>query len=204
LLLHPVDVNNFFSHLKPFFMARVRNNATDRMSGKVDQFVYRNRNGKTVAARKPDRSRVPASEAQEAVRTKFRMATRYAKSVMSDPQKLALYAEKVTEGRSVHNLAVADFFDAPGITEINAFSYAGNINDKIAIRVDDKCPVAMVHVKIVRGDGSVVEQGLAVTTTSSVHWEYSCTAANTAAIGSTVIITAIDLPGNMTEKQKTI
>jgi hypothetical protein len=185
-------------------MAQVRNNATDRMSGKVDQFVYRNRNGKTVAARKPDRSRVPASAQQEAVRTKFRMATRYAKSVMNDTQKLALYAEKLTEGKTIHNLVVADYFDAPGIEDINTFGYAGNINDKIIIKVDDKFPIAMVHVKIERGDGSVVEQGLAAATLSSEQWEYTCTAANTAVIGSKVIITALDLPGNMTEKQKPI
>ena len=184
-------------------MARVKNNATDRMSGKVDQFVYRDRNGKTVASRKPDRSRVQASESQEAQRKRFRMATRYAKSVMDDPQLLALYEERAIGDISAYNLAVKDFMDAPRIEDINPYRYAGNINDKIEIAVDDVSPIATVYVKITKSDGSVVEQGQAVMK-SAISWEYTCTALNAPVIGTIITVTAIDHPGNRSEQQKTM
>jgi hypothetical protein len=70
-------------------MAKARNNATDRMSGKVDQFVYRRWNGETIASKKPEKSKKPRSERQVEVSKKFRRASRYAKAAQNGLAKCA-------------------------------------------------------------------------------------------------------------------
>jgi hypothetical protein len=183
-------------------MAKVRNNATDRVSGKVDQFVYRNWYGQTVMARKPDESRKAPSENQENVRDRFRLAVQYAKAAMSDPLMKAFYASKATPGKSAYNMALADFFDAPRIKDINTAGYSGNTGDRITVTAVDSFKVNNVHLKITRPDGSLVEQGEAIL--GSVFWEYSCTTNNVSFTGCIVTVTAFDIPGNATIEQKNL
>jgi hypothetical protein len=123
---------------------------------------------------------------------------------IGDPQKKAIYAEKVKPGLTVYNLAFSDYFNAPDIHDINVGGYAGNLDNKIHIEVDDEFYVALVRVKITHADGSVVEQGEAVKGTDGLRWEYTCTAANAFNSGNIVTATAWDLPGNSSVKQKTI
>lgn len=185
-------------------MAKARNNATDRMSGKVDQFVYRRWNGETIASKKPEKSRKPRSEQQVEVTKKFRRASRYAKAAQNDPQKNGIYAEHLKPGLSVYNLAFADYYNAPDIRDISVGGYAGILSNKIHIEVDDEFYVALVQVKITHADGSVVEQGEAVMGTDGLRWEYTSTTANAFSAGNTVTVTAWDLPGNSSVQQKTI
>jgi hypothetical protein len=183
-------------------MAKVRNNATDRVSGKVDQFVYRNRNGKTVMARKPDESSKPPSAKQENAKDNFRLASQYAKGVMDDPALKAFYASKAAPGKSAYNMAVADYFDAPRIKEIITNGYSGNVSDKIAVKAVDRFKVESLKVKITKADGTLVEEGAA--TQGTVFWEYSCTSNNASISDCIVMVTAFDLPGNFTVEQKTL
>jgi hypothetical protein len=183
-------------------MARVRNNATDRVSGKVDQFVYRNRHGKTVMARKPDESRKPPTANQENAKDKFRLAALYAAGAMNEPLIKAFYASKATPGKSAYNMAFADYYDAPRIKDINIAGYSGNTGDRITVTAVDSFKVNAVHVKITRSDGTLVEEGDAVR--GSVFWEYGCTVNNASLNGCIVMVTAFDLPGNSTVEQKTL
>jgi hypothetical protein len=183
-------------------MARVRNNATDRVSGKVDQFVYRNRHGKTVMARKPDESRKPPTANQESAKDKFRLAALYATGVMNDPLMKAFYASKAATGQSAYNMAFADYYDAPRIKDINIGGYSGNVGDKIKVTAVDSFKVNAVEVKITQSNGTLVEEGNAVR--GSVFWEYSCTVNNASISGCIVTVTAYDLPGNATVEQKTL
>jgi hypothetical protein len=181
-------------------MAKVRNNATDRVSGKVDQFVYRSLNGKTVLSRKPDKSRKPPSEKQETAKDNFRLASLYATGAMNDPLLKAFYASKATPGKSAYNMAFADYYDAPRIIDISTDLYFGNIGDKIAVTAIDSFKVNAVHVKISRADGTLMEQGSAIQVMA--NWEYSCTTGNASFSGCIVTVSAFDLPGNSTVEQK--
>jgi hypothetical protein len=183
-------------------MARARNNATDRASGIVDQFVYRTRNGKTFLVRKPQRSRKRPSEKQQNARDRFRLAALYAKQAMNDPVLKAFYASKVTYGKGAYNMAFDDYLDAPRIVDISTGRYSGSIGDRIVVTAIDAFKVKAVRVKITRADGSVVEQGEAVQ--GSLQWEYTCTVANPSFSGNIVTVTAYDLPGNSSVEQKTI
>jgi hypothetical protein len=190
----------FIHNLKHIIMARARNNATDRASGKVDQFVYRSRKDKTVMAKKPDKSRKPPTQKQEDVRDRFRLAALYARQAMNDPALKAFYASKATYGKGAYNMAFADYLDAPRIKDIITSGYSGSIGDKIAVIAIDSFKVKAVRVKITRADGTLVEQGEAVQGTLS--WEYSCTVNNASLTGCIIMVTAYDLPGNSTVEQK--
>jgi hypothetical protein len=185
-------------------MARVKNNATDRMSGKVDQFVYRDCNGKTIAAKKPGKSKKPPTANQENARKKFRRASRYGTSVSNDPVLRVAYENRLKPDLTIYNLAVADYYDAPAIDLVKLEGYMGHIGDKIAAAVDDRFVVAWVKVSITRADGSLVEQGNAVLGPDGTQWFYHCTVENTNLVGCVVTITASDLPGNITTEQKTL
>jgi hypothetical protein len=185
-------------------MAKVNNNATDRMRGRVDQFVYRDCNGETIAAKKPGKSKKPPTETQQEARKKFRRASRYAKSVMNDPMLSEVYAGKVKPGNTIYNLAFSDYYDAPDIDLVKVERYAGNIGDIISSVVDDKFKVASVKVKINRADGTLIEEGDAIMGADGLQWNYTCTVANASTSGCVVTITATDLPGNSSVEQKTL
>jgi hypothetical protein len=186
-------------------MARLnRNNASKGISGQVDQFEYRDKNGKTVIAKLRRKSRKPATPKQEQVRQKFRDASLYARICVQDPQLKEFYQSKAEPGQTPYNMAFADYYDAPEIKDINSKGYTGIAGNKLVLLVTDHFRVASVKVKIEKSDGSLVEEGEAVMKENGLHWEYTSTSANAAIAGSVITVTAFDLPGNSSVKQKTI
>ena len=87
---------------------------------------------------------------------------------MADAAAKAEYAAKAGESRSAFNVAVADFFGAPSIDEIDLTGYAGQVGDSIRVRATDDFKVVEVQVSIVNSDGSLVEQGSAVKQANAV------------------------------------
>ena len=167
-------------------MAQSRKNiTTEGLSGKVGNFVFRHRKSddKIFVSRTPAGSQDEPSKARKAVQRKFQRAIAYGKSAIADPATKALYAAKATEGRSVFNVAVADFFNTPKIEKIELGNYSGAIGSTITITVTDDFAVSSVHVKIENMDGSLVEEGEAVPGSFGVEWVYTATETNVSLSG---------------------
>lgn len=62
------------------------------------------------------------------------------------------------------NVAVADFFNAPNIQEIDVSAYTGQIGSVIRVRATDDFNVNDVFVHITNADGSLVEEACCLVT----------------------------------------
>ncbi len=88
-----------------------RNVVTHGLSGKVyGQLIFKQYSYGTVVSKVPDRSNVILSEKQLASAAQFRKAVAFAKQVLKDPMKYALYQSKLEEGKTVYHTAIADYF----------------------------------------------------------------------------------------------
>ena len=95
-------------------MARSTDNiVTHGLSRKVDQFVFRQRHGKTVVARVPCKY-PPPTAVQELKQNKFKEAIVYAKMILADPHIKQLYKARAKPGQTAHNVAIAEFMRNPG------------------------------------------------------------------------------------------
>ena len=92
-------------------------------------------------------------------------------------------------------MAVADWFKAPTVHEIDISGWSGEIGQTIQVNAQDDTYVAKVHV-VVRDENGILEEGEAVPG-DGLWWNYTTTA--TAQDGPRVIVTARDLPGNLAE-----
>lgn len=186
-------------------MAESKNNVvTHGLSGKIDLLVFRSRGKKTIVSRVPQKSSQPPTAAQEAVKQKFQQAVLYGKSVNANPAQKAAYEDQAKEGQSAYNVAIADFFNAPDIEEINVADYTGAIGSKIIVKATDDFEVVKVHVKIENGNGSLVEEGDAVADAIGLNYTYTATIANASLAGDKITVTAFDNPNNETESSKTL
>jgi hypothetical protein len=96
---------------------------------------------------------------------------------------------------TAYNLAIADWFHAPEIREIDITAWHGGIGQSIRVQAADNVQVTQVNVVITDSAGAVLEQG-AATRAEGLWWIYTTTA--TATDGAQVLVTAQDLPGNVT------
>ncbi len=182
-------------------MAKVDNNiVTSGLRGKLgDLIVFRTRGGKTFVSKSPN---MPNSntEAQQKHRKKFQQAVSYAKAALDMPEIKAAYAEQAKPGATAFNVAMADFFHAPHIHEVDLSSYTGQLGDLIRIVATDDFMVAQVSVSIIMANGNVIEQGEAVAHENTDDWIYTSTVEYLPAKGDFVRVSASDLPGNNVEK----
>lgn len=187
-------------------MAKAKNNiVTHGLSGKLgDLLVFSQRSGKTFVSKAPGERSGQLTEAQLGVQSKFQQAVIYAKAAIADSATKAAYASAAKEGLSAYNVAIADFFNAPDIHEIDISQYTGSVNSTIKIRVTDDFEVKTVHVNITNSDGSLVEEGGAVQEPDGIHWVYTATAENVSLDGDKISVSATDRPSNNARHQTTI
>lgn len=187
-------------------MAESKNNVlTKGLTGLVgDMIVFRNRGGKTFVSTKPKARTGELSEGQKAHLGKFQEAVLYAKAALAEPDKRAGYTQSATMTQTAYNVAVADFFHAPDIKDVDLSKYTGKTGDTIIIRATDDFKVMEVSVAIYNSDGTEVEHGLAVLSTNGVDWVYTAKAENPSLTGDRIVIRASDMPGNVTEEEKSL
>ena len=180
-------------------MAKVQNNIFIRgLSGSLgDQFVIRKgKAGSTIIAAKaasnPDRT---FNADQLAHQDAFREAIAYAKSAKDEPIYIAK-AEGTT--KSSFNVAVADWFKAPVVHEIDASGWNGGIGQTIQVKAQDEIHVAKVHVEINGENGTLLEQGDAVQA-DGLWWTYTTTTVVSNPATSMIVATAQDLARNTAE-----
>jgi hypothetical protein len=185
-------------------MAKSRNNIITRgLTGKIGgMLIFTQRGGNTIVGKVPDKSHVIFSDKQKRVLAKFQEAVIYAKGIISDPTKKALYDKVAKPGRSAYNVAIADFFNAPKIESINLTDYTGLAGQSIIVTATDDFEVKEVTVAIYNSDGTLVEKGNAQPNSNNLLWTYVTTAANDHQHGDKIVVQASDIPGNLTESQQ--
>jgi hypothetical protein len=134
-------------------------------------------------------------------RKRFQQATIYAKIATGTDGIRELYAEKAKNrsGKTAYHVAIADYLNAPDIHDIDLSGYTGAEGDEIRMIVSDDFAVKSVHVQISSADGSAVEEGCAVNTVGNL-WIYIATVNNATPGGNKIVVSASDIPGNVTEK----
>jgi hypothetical protein len=186
-------------------MEVINNDLVKGASGRVgDQLVYRQRGDKTIIAKRPRPKSTPDTERQIEVQETFFNAAIYAKAVIADPAKKAMYQAKTTGYQTAYNLAVSDFCKAPEIKVCDSDDYSGELGDKIRIRAIDDFKVESVRLEIKDGTNDTVEEGAATLHDNGVDWIYTATAANAFLPGTKLIVSATDIPGNLTKREFTI
>ena len=178
-------------------MAKIKLNPVfEQMRGQIGELVFKHYGDEVVVARKPDLSGVEPTTAQIAAQARFREAVLYGKMVVADPATKTLYqAAARAEGKPMFSLAVADFYHAPEVTEVDMSNYG----------VDwQKTPdgkFAMV-LALADADGNPLEQGPALETPAgSGRWVYLVTVAVAAGTTVRLTVTVNDRPGNVTTHQ---
>jgi hypothetical protein len=120
---------------------------------------------------------------------------------MADTAAKTVYETKA-KGTQVFALAVADFFNAPAVDEIDLSQYTGKAGETIHIRASDDFEVRGVSVVIHDANGAVLEQGGAVAGGDGA-WTYTATTAVPTGQSVAIEVTATDRPGNKTTKTQT-
>jgi len=181
-------------------MAKVRNNVIVRgLSGSFgEQMVIRiDKAGRTIVSNKPefDENRVFTSD-QQAQQEKFREAVAYAKDVKEEE----VYVTKA-EGTpmSPYNVAMADWFHAPEVKEIDLDAWTGGSGQPIRIRAMDDVKVTEVTVVITDAEDAVLEQGGAG---FDGQWWIYTTTTNITEPTPNVLVSVKDLPGHIAEMTK--
>jgi hypothetical protein len=186
-------------------MAKSKNNVvTHGLSGKIaDLLVFRQRAGETIVSKVPVQSKkVSAKQIEQ--RKRFRQAVIYGQSAVVTPETKSVYEEVAAEkkGRTPFNAAVADFLNTPEINRIDLSNYTGLAGDTITIEAVDDVMVKEVHVSIISSDGTVVEEGQAVSDVSGCVWTYTAVQNNDDFDGDKIVVSVSDLPGNLVEESE--
>lgn len=170
-----------------------------------EELVFRQRAGKTIICLPaPPRLDDPSDE-QLAFRERFRLAIRYAKAAIADPDLKAVYQAITEPGNTAYNMAFRDRFKPPVITGIDLSTYTGAPGDTIRVGAADDFRVETVQVAILDAAGAILEQGPAlISPEDGGTWAYTATVANAAPAGGKVIATASDLAGNITNQESAL
>lgn len=185
-------------------MAHIKQNKMmEGTSGTIGNVTFSVRKNKTVSGPKRGPNTKPLTEEQLAVQLNFERFVAYAQEAISDPAKKLLYEKAATGGQTAYNAAFQDAARPPRIPEINTSKYKGLVGNVIVALVKDVVRVESVKVRILSAAGAELEQGDAVPGTGN-YWKYTATAANAALPGTRIVITATDLPGNVTEREEVI
>jgi hypothetical protein len=157
-----------------------------------DQLIIKSaKGGRTIISAKPVFSSERVfSQAQLEQQQAFREATAYGKTKKEDP----IYIAKANGSpQSPYNIAVADWFKAPEILEIDLDGWNGQSGEVIRVRAQDNVLVQQVSVKITNGTPTPLEEGQA-SDAGALWWEYQAT--QNLAGPLTVTVYATDLPGH--------
>jgi hypothetical protein len=135
-------------------------------------------------------------------RQRVQQAAFYGHDVRNDPERKAAYGKHTDEIlRSPYAVAVADYLNAPNITDVDFTGYRGQVGDVIVVRATDDFAVHHVHILIQNPDGSIVEEGDVLAEADGTTFRYVATAHNDSLVGDKITVTATDYPGNETSRQ---
>ena len=118
------------------------NNMIDGISGMVGTYVFKQLRGKTILCSRPPKP-LTQSKQQKENRDRFRKASQWAKSVLSDPDKKAYYQKKARklDLPNAYTAAIADYMRSVVVKQVNRYA------DKATFSIHKKdFDVAQVHI----------------------------------------------------------
>ncbi|HET9588195.1 MAG TPA: hypothetical protein VFO91_05365 [Anaerolineales bacterium] len=164
--------------------------------GSGDSFLNpRTRSGKTILANAPlfDDNR-KLTGAQKTDPAAVREAAIFAS--FAGTQEAYINQAKKT-GMTAYYMALADWFGAPRVWEINVDGWDGEIGQTIRVKARDNVMVARVSVVIRDAEENVLEMGEAVQSQAgSPWWNYTTKSIVKMTPFPSIEATAQDLPGN--------
>ena len=169
-----------------------------------NQVVLKNRRGKSVMTIPPVKPITPLSEGQIAVRERFKLAAKYARESMQNPDLLEMYTAKSRKGLTPYRLAVNDNLKKPYIHKVDTSCYSGNPGEKVNVTAGDDFKLASVKVRISNPDGTTIEEGDCVMTLPTGNYEYTTTTRVSGLAGITIQALVKDIPGNETTMSVTL
>ena len=173
-------------------MATVKDNyVVNGTAGAVGELLFfRQRGGKTFISKFPRPSSVPPTPKLKSVRASFASCIAYAKKVVKDPVKKALYQKAVVGGQTAFNKATSDALNPPKINNIRI-----DQNAFIIVEAEDDFMVVKVTISIHDLSGNLIEEGEAEIMENGTDWNYTIQQIPLTA-GSRIIAKAFDMPGN--------
>lgn len=181
-------------------MAKSNNNVvTYGLQGLIgNMLVFKQVNGKTVVAQRPKKSLAPPTTVQLNTQSRFKEAAAYAKNAIADTDLRAFYTNVAKKGQSAYNVAFADYFKAPEVSNPITDQYTGQIGQILKVQATDNVQVVSVLVQILLANGTVLEEGQATSLINGLDWQYACSQENSSIAGSRVVFKATDTAGNET------
>jgi len=157
------------------------------LSGIIGDKAFRQLpDGRTIECKQPDFSNREFSQGQVDTQARFKRAVRYAREASKTQPLYAALAEG--QPANAYNLALSDWFKPP---VIHAIKWS---KGSVRVTASDNILVTDVYIKILDGEGNVLEQGHARKVDPSYAsevWEYL-----SSTTGGTIEATACDLAGN--------
>ena len=178
-------------------MAKLELNALlAALQGTIGDLVFV-REGDSMHVRRRARKGPAPSTSQLAQNSRFGVASRWARTLLTDPAMRAAYQRGCHGHLTPHNVAVSDFLNAPVIESIRLESYKGKPGDVIQLIAKDDFRIVRCTVQVRSVDGAILEEGEAERSAlENTTWLY--TSQIEIAPETTVLIeaSAVDLPGN--------
>ncbi len=79
------------------------------VSGKVGSFVVKRYGDKVVLSARPEMRNVKPTELQRQKREDFAAGVQYAKAILQDPEKRAVYERKLAKGENVFRCVLKEY-----------------------------------------------------------------------------------------------
>ena len=179
-------------------MARTTNNVlTKNYSGKVaGQYSLRTRGKKSIIAGLPKPREGAPSTVQVDLQKAFKLAVMYARKAMNNPDLKVAYAAVRRDNQSAYNVAFADAYKGPELSDLRTESYTGAKGDQILVQAIDNFRVTTVKFILLSADGNVLETGDAIEDENGYDWVFTCKVENPSLPGTIIRITAEDIPKN--------
>lgn len=183
-----------------------KNLLTKGLRGQLGKtLVFRKVGDRTIVATSPSTGANP-TEQQKTHRERFQRAVAAARTSMSNPTAKSRYEhEAKRKGQpNAYNVAIADFFRAPEIKDIDLAGYQAVEGNKINIIVTDNVLVSDVRIEIIKPDGTPVESGVAVQQGDGSLWVYTAKMTNPDFPGGKLTVKAYDFAGNVAIQEREI
>lgn len=167
----------------------------------MDQVVLRtSKDGKQTLAKLPAKNKGPVHPNVQENRDRFQQAIDYGDSVKRVPQWKSRYEEVLGFGANVYQAAVKDFLTPPTVGTINNVDYTGAAGGEFMAVIRDDVKVKSAGFELFNANGDLLESGPAEER-SEGSWWYVATYENATLTGTKLVVTATDLPGNVTVKE---
>ena len=177
------------------------NSVLQGLTGMIgNQLVFRKHGDKTVVSKKPYRCRRRTSELQQLYLSKFKEASKYARTLLRDPDKYEHYTKlaKKHKKHSAYNLIISEYMLFIRIEEKETPKQGDKKRVVLTVTKKNNYKVDSVNVQLLSPSGETVAVGEANRISSS-DWVFKLAAPPEK--GSSIIVTALDAFGMPTIKQ---